>query len=105
MKAEHRGPVVYSQLAVIAAIHIGMLGAEAFVSLKGENYYGMLINISTVGACLALACISILKKLTEPSVFRAVLYKSMVIILAEGILIAGILFWMGKRKKAGRGLD
>ena len=88
LSPEEIGPFFHWQLLAVIEIQIIMLFVAIVISLKTRVFHGILIDIHSMGCCLAFALNLILTKLTTLEEFRKIWNRSFLIVLVEGILIA-----------------
>ncbi len=98
MSTNQVGPFVYYQLLAITIIQIVLFIGTILVTVKGANSHGILLDICVTGICLALASISILKRMDSLEAFVTARNNTILILLAEGIFMAVIVSILERRK-------
>lgn len=100
MSTNQVGPFVYYQLLTITIIQIVLFIGTILVSVKSANSHGMLLDICVAGICLALAFISMLKRMDSIESFAAARNNTILILLAEGVFMAVIISILERRKSS-----
>lgn len=92
------GPFVYHQLLAITLIQIAIFIGSLILSVKTANSYGLLLDISITGSCLALAFISLLKRTDSIETFVSARNISIITLIIESAIMA-IMVYLLERKK------
>lgn len=93
------GPFLYYQLLTLALLQAIVCMGTVIAGFRAGKAQGVLPMIHITGCCLALALMSLLKGLDTAEGFAVNLYRTIGIVLAEGVVIAIVLSVLGKRKR------
>lgn len=94
------GSVLANQMLILSFLHLCILAAGMFITVKTGNSHHLLMSINVIGICLALAFISLQKVegLSESlQAFSTMQSRSLLVLLAEGILLGGGLWFLQRR--------
>lgn len=92
------GPFIYNQLIAMIMMQMGIFICAILLSVKATESCMALLNMNIIGSSLALVFSSVLRRMDTVESFIRILNSSVLLILAEGILMAVLMTLFHKKR-------